>query len=104
MTRTWHGDDTPHEKVSMPTESQRKRVCHLASMAFVDIREMLWKDGNSVGRATHLADAFHNILDEINGDGIWNISTFRGQLFEHQNRYGGRDYVAYLDKIFVEET
>lgn len=82
-------------------KTQRKQLmCHLVSMALVDIRQMLWRDRNNVGQAADLADIFHNVLNEINGQGLWDASTFRNELLGHQNRYGGRNYVVYFDKIF----
>jgi len=84
----------------MPNEAQRKRLCDMLHHALVDIR-MLAVSGNAE-QASDLADAFHNLPQEIWRD-YFSISSFREAfLLPYHKKWRDqhvRDYIAMLDEI-----
>jgi hypothetical protein len=83
---------------SLPNRKQRKALCNLLSHAFTDIRSYAW---NGKGEQTaELADIFHNIPKEMHGYGLWDLSSLIESLKEYQKKYGGRNYISELSRIF----
>jgi hypothetical protein len=86
--------------VTLPNERQRERFCDVLHYAFSDIRAYL--QNGDYRQAEELANIFHNIPQEMYGIGLWNLPTLVNRLRKHQKKYGGRNYVSYLNKIFEE--
>jgi hypothetical protein len=86
---------------NLPNKEQRKGLCDLIYCAFTDIRAYA-RSGKSM-EAAELADIFHNIPQEMYGYGLWDLPSFLESLQDYQEKYGGTNYVAYLDKIFNGE-
>ena len=81
----------------LPNEEQRRQLCELMHMAFVDLRRL---DGD---QAHDLADAFHNLPHEMYGKGKWSVSRARAFLERYCDKHHGHgtyNYVAAFDKIF----
>lgn len=82
----------------LPTEPQRQRLCEMMTWAFVEIRMLGWN--GHAQQAADLADAFHNLPQEMYGCGGWWWSILREYLQRYQQKYEvSRDYVAKLDEI-----
>jgi hypothetical protein len=82
----------------LPNRQQRQDLCELISNAFTDIRYYAWNGRNK--QAAKLADIFHNIPQEMYGYGLWDLTSFIESLQLYQDKYGGRNYVSNLNKIF----
>jgi hypothetical protein len=81
------------------TENQRRQLCHLMYLAFLEIRVLGWAD--RAAQAADLADAFHNLPE-----GLWwddfNLETFRNRdLLAYEKKYAGNatSFVQALDRI-----
>ena len=81
----------------LPDEIQRKQLCELMYIAFMELRYL-----RSGDRSNDLAYAFHNLPKEIYGWGTWSIKQTRDRFLYYQKKHpnGGADYVALFDKIF----
>jgi hypothetical protein len=88
----------------LPNEEQRRLLCEMIAVAFVEIRLLGWE--GKAQQAADLADAFHNVPREMYGWGLWKRRTFRGGLEDYQRKYHGdsycgrRDYLKMFDAIF----
>ncbi len=82
----------------LPTEQQRRRLCEMMAWAFLEIRMLGW--AGHAQQAADLADAFHNLPQEMYGVGLWQWARVREELQHYQQKYGGsRDYVGQLEEI-----
>jgi len=89
-----------HPDAKVPSEAQQKKLCDMLHHALVDIR-MLAGAGHGE-QASDLADAFHNLPQEIWCD-YFSISHFREAfLVPYYRKWPDRrprDYVALLDEV-----
>jgi uncharacterized protein (DUF2267 family) len=86
------------QKDVIPNEQQRREMCELLHYAFTDIRTYA-HEGKYL-EAAELADIFHNIPNEMYGDGLWDLATLIQRIETHQKKNGGRDYASHLKTIF----
>ena len=86
------------EKELFPNECQRRELCELLHHVLVDIREYGY-EGKYL-EVAELAEIFHNIPNEMFGDGLWDLTALIQRLKDYRNKYGGRNYVSYLNGIF----
>jgi hypothetical protein len=84
--------------ILLPNDKQREALGDMMHRAFVEIRALGW--AGRAEQAADLADAFHNLPKEMYGWGRWDVGTFRAMLKHYQDKYGGGDYLAMLDRIF----
>jgi hypothetical protein len=89
-----------HPDSKMPNEAQQKKLCDMLHHALVDIRNLA---GSGHGEhASDLADAFHNLPQEIWQESF-SISHFRNAFLAPYLRkwkgYSFRDYDALLDEV-----
>jgi hypothetical protein len=89
-----------HPDSGLPNDEQRKKLCDMLHHALVDIR-MLAASGHGE-QASDLADAFHNLPQEIWCD-YFSISFFRDAFLVPYYRKWPvrqpRDYIALLDEV-----
>ena len=89
------------ESDPLPTPKQREALCNMVHNALVEIRMLGW--GNRSAQVADLADAFHNLPNEIYNPSYFKWEHFRLGLQEHQEKWKGqmfgRDYVAMLEEI-----
>jgi hypothetical protein len=83
-----------------PNEHQRKKLCHMLHLALVEIR-MLAGSGRAE-QASDLADAFHNLPDEI-WQSHFSVAFFRDAfLVPYYRKWPGHepfDYLALLEEV-----
>ncbi len=89
-----------HPDSQVPNEAQRKKLCDMLHHALVDIRALA---GSGHGeQASDLADAFHNLPQEIWCD-YFSISYFRTAfLIPYYRKWPHprpHDYIALLDEV-----
>jgi hypothetical protein len=87
-----------HPDSRIPNEAQQKKLCDMLHLALVDIR-MLAASGHGE-QASDLADAFHNLPQEIWRE-YFSISFFREAFLTPYARKwsGGQGYLAMLDEV-----
>jgi hypothetical protein len=89
-----------HPDSRIPNEPQRKKLCDMLHFALSDIRQLGYT-GNAA-QAADLADAFHNLPQEIWAD-YFSISFFREAfLVPYYRKWptrGPYDYLALLDEV-----
>ncbi len=98
MKQTTEGFRDLKQKDPLPNECQRRRLCELLHYAFVDIRAYAY-EGKHL-EAGELADIFHNIPNEMYGDGLWDLTALIQGLEVYHKEYGGRNYPLLLYRIF----
>ena len=84
----------------LPTPKQREMLCALIHSAFVELRLLGWEGRGE--QTADLADAFHNIPQEMYGSGSFSWDLFRGMLQDYQRKWRGKttfDYVCTVDQI-----
>ena len=87
----------------LPTPKQREMLCDMIHYAFVELR--LLGAGGHGKQAEDLADAFHNIPQEMYREKVFSWDTFREVLEIYQRKWqgkspvSGRDYVEMLEEI-----
>ncbi len=81
-----------------PNEDQRRDLCELLHYAFVDIRAYAY-EGKHL-EAGELADIFHNIPNEMYGDGLWDLTALIQKFKVYHKKYGGTNYVSHFNRIF----
>ena len=86
------------QKNLLPNESQRRGLCQLLHHVLVDIRQYGY-EGKCL-EASELADIFHNIPNEMYGDGLWDLPALMQRIGIHQRKHGGRNYSSHLESIF----
>jgi hypothetical protein len=97
----YHLDPDP-----LPTERQRQRLCEMMHHAFVEMRLLGW--GGHAQQIADLADAFHNLPQEMYAANLWRWANLRSELMRYQQRYPDSphrvfiDYVRRLDEIRAE--
>lgn len=89
-----------HSDSKRPNEAQQKKLCYMLHLAFSEIRQL-----TNTGRekqASDLADAFHNLPQEIWTD-YFSISYFREVfLNSYYRNWPNRspfDYLLLLDEV-----
>ncbi len=89
-----------HPDSQLPNEAQQKKLCDMLHHALGDIR-LLAASGHGE-QASDLADAFHNLPQEIWRD-YFSISFFRDAfLVPYYRKWPARqprDYIALLDEV-----
>ena len=89
-----------HPDSALPNDEQRKKLCDMLHHALVEIR-MLGGGGHGE-QASDLADAFHNLPQEI-WRNYFSISHFRQAfLVPYYRKWPDRrpyDYIALLDEV-----
>jgi hypothetical protein len=85
-----------HADSRRPSEAQQRKLCEMMYFAFLEIRSL----GQSQGeQATDLADAFHNLPNDIWRDDF-SLSFFRAAyLVPYLTKYPGRRFRDYLEMI-----
>jgi hypothetical protein len=83
----------------LPTDEQKKKLCHMLYMALLEIRTAGW-DGRAQ-QAADLADAFHNLPI-----GLWHddfsLDYFRQFLESYRQKYlDSFNHLAELDEIMT---
>jgi len=82
------------------TDAQRRELCKMIYRAFIEIRAM---GSAKATQASDLADAFHNLPNDI-WRNDFSFQFFRNSfLMAYKNKYptGTFDYVAMLDEIIA---
>lgn len=91
-----------HSDGKLPTDAQRRKLCEMMHMAFVEMRLLGW--GGKAEQAADLADAFHNLPTDIWSEDF-SLQFFRDSfLGVYQRKYPvgrTRDYVAMVDEIIA---
>jgi hypothetical protein len=89
-----------HPDSQLPNDAQRKKLCDMLHNALVDIRGLAMAGRGE--QAHDLADAFHNLPQEIWRD-YFSITHFREAfLVPYYRRWPDRrpwDYIALLDEV-----
>jgi hypothetical protein len=86
------------QKSVLPDGDQRREICELLHHVLVDIREYSY-EGRYL-EAAELADIFHNIPNEMYGDGLWDLSALIERLETNHKKYGRRNYISHISRIF----
>ena len=86
-------------KDELPTEEERARLCDIIGYAFVQLRILGWQ--GKAAQAADLADAFHNLPQEMYGHGRFNWQITRGMMQWYEEKWPDQNYrcTAMLDKI-----
>ena len=84
------------------TETERLGLCHMLSMAMLEIR--LFGYEGKAEQAAYLADAFHNVPIHLFGE-TFSFRYFRLCMYDSRQRRTepGFDYLEMLDKLLREE-
>ena len=84
------------------TDAQRRKLCEMMYHAFVDLRLLGW--AGKPEQAADLADAFHNLPNDIWHDDF-DLEFFRDSFVGvYQRKYPEgqiRDYVSMVDEIIA---
>ena len=85
---------------NLPNEEQKSRLARMLYCALVDIR--LAAGGINTELAADLADAFHNLPNDLFGLSIWDAESFRSNLEYYDEKYnntGSAIFTKYLDEF-----
>jgi hypothetical protein len=88
-----------HSEFKLLTETQRRMLCEMMHLAFLEIRNLDWTEHGQ--QAADLADAFHNLPHDM-WESFFSLQMFRdGYLQPYQKKYPScpTNYTAMLDGI-----